>query len=85
MRTDKIKIEYVDLALLRPSEYNPKKISAKEKKELIKSIQTFGVIDPLIVNSADNRKNIIIGGHQRFGILKELGYKTAPVIFLNIP
>ena len=81
----KFKVEYVKLDDLKPSDYNPRRFSKQDFEQLKKSIKKFGVVDPLIVNSAENRKNVIIGGHFRYKVLKELGYKEVPVIFINIP
>jgi DNA modification methylase len=85
MIKEKIKIEYVPIAGLKASEYNPRKISPKVKSDLIKSIQTFGMVDPIIVNAAPARKNIVIGGHQRLACAIELGHDTMPVVYVNIP
>ena len=49
------------------------------------SLKEFEFIDPIIVNSAPNRKNIIIGGHFRWKMAKELGIKEIPVVYVNIP
>ena len=63
MKSEKIKIEDIE-----PAEYNPRKISKKEYKKLSKSISEFGLVDPIIINL----KNMhIIGGHQRYDVLKE--------------
>lgn len=70
---------------LKPSEYNPRQASKKQVEDLKDSIKEFGVADPLIVNSASNRKNIVIGGHFRLKILKELGHKMVPVVYIDIP
>lgn len=70
---------------LKPSEYNPRGMTEKEKKDLTESILRFGMVEPIIVNSAENRKNIIVGGHQRFYICKELGWKEIPTVYVNIP
>lgn len=56
---------------LKPTEYNPRKISDKAKKKLRKSLLDFGYIDPIIVNTFKGRENIIISGHQRYYIMKE--------------
>jgi len=85
MKTSNLKIVYVSLDDLKPNEYNPKKISLKELNNLEKSIKEFGIVDPLIVNSAENRKNVIIGGHQRYKVYKKLKFKEVPVIYVNIP
>ena len=78
-------VEYVPTALLRPAEYNPRKWDKQAAEQLKKSIQSFGVVDPLIVNSAPNRKNIVIGGHFRLEVMKDLGFKEIPVVYVNIP
>ncbi len=57
---------------LVPASYNPRKISAKEREELTKSIQHFGRVEPVIVNTGA-RKNCVIGGHQRIKIYADLG------------
>jgi DNA modification methylase len=42
-------------------------------------------VDPLLVNSADERKNIVIGGNFRLKVIKELGFAEAPVVYIHIP
>lgn len=82
---NKFKIEYVDIQSLIPADYNPRKWSKDARRNLKVSLDTFGVPEPLIVNSAPNRKNILIGGNFRCEMLRELGYKEVPVVFINIP
>lgn len=74
----------IDINLLVPAEYNPRKLSAKQEKEIKRSISKFGVVEPVVVNKNENRKNVIIGGHQRVFILKKMGYKTAPCVFVDL-
>src|SRR3989339_80168 len=80
-----INIEYVLLDLLKPAEYNPRKWDNEAEVQLKESIERFGIVDPLLVNSADDRKNIVIGGHFRLSVMKELGLTTVPVVYINIP
>ncbi|MEW6096256.1 MAG: DNA modification methylase [bacterium] len=80
-----LEIKYISIDQIKPNEYNPKQMTKKEAEDLEKSIVRFGIVDPLIVNEAENRKGIIIGGHQRYEIYKKLNYKKAPVVFINIP
>ena len=61
-----IKIEDVLLEKIKPNEYNPKGMTEKEKKELKNSIVKFGIVDPVILNSAPEREGVIIGGSQRY-------------------
>lgn len=85
MEKEQLKIEYVSLDEIKPNEYNPKKMTEKEEKDLEKSITEFGIVDPLIVNKAKGRKGIIIGGHQRYKIYKKLNYKKVPVVWIDVP
>lgn len=80
-----LKVEYVSIDQLKPCEYNPRVWSAEASKHLKESITKFGLIDPLIVNSAPNRKGVVLGGNFRLKIIKELGFATAPIVWVNIP
>jgi len=80
----KIKVEYVSINELKPAEYNPRKLTDAEAKDLTNSIKEFGLVDPIIVNNAKGRENIIIGGHQRYYIAKKLGIKQVPIVYITI-
>ncbi len=80
-----LEITQVPLVDLKLTEYNPRKWNDAQKQELKDSITRFGIVDPILVNSAESRKNIIIGGHFRYTVLKELEYTEVPVIYINIP
>lgn len=81
----KINITYADASTLKPAEYNPRTWDEKDTEKLSDSIRQFGLVDPLIVNIAQNRKNIIIGGHFRYEVAKRLGIEKVPVVYVNIP
>jgi DNA modification methylase len=83
---DKHNITIVEAPIneLRASEYNPRKHSKEQMDQLKESIKRFGMINPLICNSAPERKNIIIGGHFRNEAAKELGMTTVPVVYVQI-
>lgn len=80
-----IKVVYVPASTLRPAEYNPRKCDAVATEKLKDSIRRYGLIDPILVNGAARRNGIIIGGHFRWRVAKELGIEQVPVVFLNIP
>lgn len=80
-----IKVVQVPLNQIKPAQYNPRKWSQSAIDQLTESIKKFGLVDPLICNSAKGRKNILIGGHFRLKCAKDLGYKEIPVVYLNIP
>lgn len=79
-----MQIVEVPIDNLIPADYNPREMTEKQAEELGKSIDTFGMVEPIVVNSAESRKNIIIGGHQRYQLLKQRGAKTVPVVYVSI-
>lgn len=54
---------------LKPAPYNPRIPNKKFLKILKESILKFGEVDPIVIN----KNNVIIGGHQRFLVYKEMG------------
>ena len=66
------------------AEYNPRELTQIQHQDLKDSITRFGLVDPLIVNTHKERKNILVGGHQRLRIVKELGYKDVPCVEVNL-
>jgi ParB-like chromosome segregation protein Spo0J len=77
-------IAKVNISVLNPATYNPRKNLKPDDPEYIKlkrSIQEFGYVEPLVVNK---RNNVIIGGHQRYKVLKDLGYKEVDVVFVDL-
>jgi DNA modification methylase len=85
MGKEELKIIDVKINELKPAKYNPRSWSDEAIHHLTESIQRFGISDPLIVNGAESRKNIVISGHFRLKIAKDLGYSEVPVVYLNIP
>jgi len=63
------------------ADYNPRSISENELKKLKNSIKKFGYVEPIIINEITGN---IIGGHQRFKALKELGYKEVDCISIKV-
>jgi len=85
VKNKKITVHYVPTSSLRSPNYNPRKWSEETTTQLEESIKRFGLVDPIIVNSALNRRGIIIGGNFRWTVVKKLGIKEVPVVYLNIP
>lgn len=85
MRKIPIKTTEVGISELVSASYNPRKHDEAMSEQLKQSIAKYGLVDPIIVNSAVTRKNIIIGGHFRWEMAKELGYTTVPVVYVDIP
>jgi DNA modification methylase len=74
-------VEQVPIDKLRPDPANPRRISDEQIEALTRSIREFGPVQPLLVRRADRT---IVGGHQRLLALRRLGYRTVPVIWLDI-
>ena len=69
---------------LKPAAYNPRKnLSEKdpEYQRIKKSIETFGYVDPVIVNA----DYTVIGGHQRLKVLKGMGEASIDVVVVDLP
>lgn len=78
-------IEYVPTGLLKAAEYNPRKWDKEAAVQLKESIARFGIVDPLIVNQAEERRGVVIGGHFRLSVIKDLRIETVPIVYVNIP
>lgn len=74
-------IEEVAVSDIKPSPYNPRTISKEAREGLKFSLEKFGMVSLLVVN----RRNMqIIGGHQRFSVIKESGLERIPVVFVDV-
>ena len=79
-----MRIEKRKISDLIKAEYNPRKISVVQLQELKDGIEEFGLVSPLVVNENPERKNIIVGGHQRLKIWEELGNKEVDCSIVNL-
>ena len=75
-------IKYKDINSLISAEYNPRQLKKEQYQNIKESLQRFGFVDPVIVNKNKDRKNIIIGGHQRVKVAKDLEYTEVPCLEL---
>jgi len=85
VKTPNIKTVLVKITDLKPSEYNPRRWSKEQAENLKESINRFGFVDPIIANFAKNRRNVVIGGHFRLAVAKQLEFTEIPVVYVNIP
>jgi hypothetical protein len=79
-----MKVEQVNITDLIFADYNPRAATKKEVEDLKKSLERFGFVEPVVANSEEKRKNIIIGGHFRVQVAKDLGIKKVPVHYIKI-
>lgn len=74
-------IETKRISELIPSPYNPRKMPKRELDKLIKSIEEFGYVEPIVWNKQSGR---IIGGHQRIIALSTMGVEEAEVVVVDM-
>jgi len=84
---DKSKLGLVDMqrmniAELKPAGYNPRVMTDKAREGLSNSIDTFGLVQPIIWNK---RTGVIVGGHQRLYDLTRKGVEETDVIVVDLP
>ena len=76
-----VKLDKIKLTEINPAEYNPRVISPEEYKKLSRSINEYGLVDPILINL---KNNTIIGGHQRYDVLLEEYNKTQDKIYEDL-
>ena len=78
-----VNVEVVRMKLsdLKPAEYNPRKMSDQAFEGLGESINRFGLISHIVWNK---RSGNIVGGHQRYKHLIEMGEMEADVIVVDL-
>ena len=64
-----MEISKIKLTQIEPADYNPRTITEEARKKLRNSIETFGLVEPIIINVNNNR---IVSGHQRYDILLDM-------------
>ena len=74
----KLKIEYVGIDEIKPYKNNAKKHPPEQIEQIKKSIQQFGMDDPIGI-----WKDEIVEGHGRLIACKELGFTEIPIIRLD--
>ena len=77
-------IQYYKAQDLIMAEYNPRQLTKDQYTQLKDSIERFGLVDPLIVNKNKDRKNILVGGHQRLRIARKMGMVDIPCVEVDL-
>ena len=78
MPLNNLEVKYVDIETIKPYKNNAKQHPKEQIEQIKKSIQEFGMIDPIGVWN-----NEIVEGHGRLIACQELGIKEVPIIRLD--
>lgn len=81
MSTIEVNVKRMRLEDLKPADYNPRVISDDAFDGLGKSLERFGVLAYIVWNE---RTGNIVGGHQRYRQLMEMGEKETDVVVVNL-
>lgn len=76
-----MKIEKKKISELKPAPYNARKSNSKQDENLKKSLEKFGVVEPIVFNE---QTGYIVGGHFRIRELKKLGYKEVDCVIVDL-
>lgn len=68
---------------LRAAEYNPRLCTSQEEADIRDSLVEFGMVEPIVINCNSERKDVVIGGHQRLRIWGE-NNDTIPTVSVNL-
>ncbi len=80
----KIEITWRKINELIPAEYNPRKLTEKEYEDIKNGLDSFGFVDPIVINRHPDRKNVIVGGHMRINVYKKMGKKEVPCVHVEL-
>lgn len=75
-----LKLTHVPIGKLKPAAYNPRHMPLDELEALAKSLEQFGMVDPIIAN----KDGTVIGGHQRLKAAALAGMESVPVVFVEL-
>ena len=76
-----MKIEEIDIDLIKPYKNNPREIPMESVQKVMNSIREFGNNQPIVVDN----DNVIVVGHTRWKALKQLGKAKAYVVKKELP
>ncbi|GIW48991.1 MAG: adenine methyltransferase [Caloramator sp.] len=79
-----MEVKKIAVDKINPAKYNPRKKlkpGEAEYEKLKRSIKEFGYVEPIIWNQ---RTGNIVGGHQRFTVLKNEGYKEVDCVVVDL-
>ncbi len=74
----------IQLSELREAPWNPNVMDPGMTEHLRESITQFGLVENLVVRPLQDGSNEVLSGNQRFQVIRELGYETAPCVVVEL-
>jgi DNA modification methylase len=77
-------VQRVTAECLNPAKYNPRidlQPGDPMYEKLLRSVEKFGYVEPIVWN---RRTGNIVGGHQRFKVLRQLGYDEMDCVVVDV-
>ena len=79
------KAEYLRIEKLHPFDGHPfKVVDNEEMDQLVESIRTQGVLNPVVVRLIENGEYEVISGHRRLHACKKVGIETIPALVMDM-
>jgi len=79
------KAEYLRIEKLHPFDGHPfKVVDNEEMDQLVESIRTQGVLNPVVVRLIESGEYEVISGHRRLHACKKAGMETIPALVTNM-
>lgn len=78
-----MEMKSIGIDQIQIAKYNPRRDIKKGDEEygkIERSIEHYGLVDPLIIN----KDGILIAGHQRYKVIKDLGFSEVDCIVLDM-
>lgn len=66
---------------LKPDPANPRQMPDDQMAALVRSLETYGFVEPVVVRRADG---MVIGGHQRLEAARRLGFTEVPCVEVDL-
>lgn len=77
---EELKVNYIEANSIEVAKYNPKsRTDKKVLKKLLKSIEKFGILSPLLIDSNKN----LVDGHRRLACAKILKLTKVPIVQIS--
>ncbi|WP_077616221.1 nucleoid occlusion protein [Caenibacillus caldisaponilyticus] len=75
------KVEELEVSAIVPNRYQPRTVFNDDKiEELAQTIETHGMIQPIVVRKCEDGKYEIIAGERRWRAVSHLGWEKVPAI-----